>query len=90
MGNNTIKLIELEVSRSLQDIPFAPRMTVEHYTAVEKKVKEALKHLEQSMSLTGLYMTLDGTNWSADMIESLTNDTILFDHRAAVYELPHR
>ena len=42
------------------------------------------------MSLTGLYMTLDGTNWSPDMIESLTKDSILFDHRAAVYELPHR
>ena len=42
------------------------------------------------MSLNGVYMTLDGTNWSPDMIESLTKDSILFDHRAAVYELPHR
>ena len=74
----------------MKDLPFAPRMTTEHYSTVEKQVKEALKHLEQSMSLTGLYMTLDGTNWSPDMIESLTKDSILFDHRAAVYELPHR
>ena len=89
-SRNTIKLIELELSRSLRDLPFAPRMTADHYMAVEKQVKEALKNLEQSMSLNGLYMTLDGTNWSAEMIESLTNDNILFDHRAGVYELPHR
>ena len=83
-------MIELEITRSLKDLPFAPRMTTEHYSAVEKQIKEALKHLEQSMSLNGVYMTLDGTNWSPDMIESLTKDSILFDHRAAVYELPHR
>ena len=89
-SRNSIKLIELELSRSIKDFPFAPRMTAENYTVIEKQVKEALKNLEQSMSLNGLYMTLDGTNWSAEMVESLTNDNILFDHRAGVYELPHR
>ena len=89
-SRNPIKLIQLELNRSLKDVPFAPRMTAEHYTAVEKQVKEALKQLEQNESLNGLYMTLDGTNWSAEMIESLTKDHILFDHRAEMYELPHR
>ena len=86
-GTN-VKLIELQLVRSLDGVPFAPRMTVDHLESVEKQVKEALKMLENTMS--GLYMTLDSGNWSLDMVNHLTQENILFDHKAPSYEQPFR
>ena len=87
LGSN-IKLVEIQIVRSIAGLPFAPRMSVENYENVEKQVKEALKHLEPSMS--GLYMTLNSTNWSPEMVEHLTNENILFDLKAELYHQPQR
>lgn len=63
-------------------------MTVEHFETIEKLIKEALK--QQEPSLTGLYLTLNGTNWSHDMVNNLKNDKILFDYEAENYEMTPR
>lgn len=86
-GQN-VKFIEIQVVRSLNGFPFASRMTVEHYETTEKLVKEALKKLEPTLS--GLYLTLNSTNWSQDMVNSLKDDLILFDHDTTILEKPHR
>ena len=83
-----IKLIELQLVRSIVGIPFSPRMTVDHFVAVEKQVKEALKHLDSSLS--GLYLSLDSTNWSPEMVNHLTQENILFDRQAPLYDQPLR
>lgn len=86
-GSN-IKLVEIQIVRSIAGLPFAPRMSVENYENVERQVKEALKQLDPSMS--GLYMTLNSTNWSPEMVDHLTNENILFDHKAELYHQPQR
>ena len=82
-----IKLIEIQVSRSLHGLPFAPRMTVDHFETVEKQVKEALKHVDPSLS--GLYLTLDSSNWSPEMVDHLNQEHVLFDHQAPLYDQPN-
>jgi len=86
-GHN-IKLIEVQVVRSLAGLPHAPRMTVEHFEVVERQVKEALKQLDPTMA--GLFLSLDSTNWSQEMVDTLTREKILFDHNASFYEQPQR
>ena len=63
-------------------------MTVDHFESIEKLVKEALKKLEPTLS--GLYLTLNSTNWSQDMVNQLKHDQILFDHDNTTPEIPHR
>ena len=86
-GQN-VKFIEIQVVRSLNGFPFAPKMTVAHYETTEKLVKEALKKLEPTLS--GLYLTLNSTNWSEDMVNQLQHDRILFDHETIIHEKPQR
>ena len=86
-GQN-VKLIEIQVVRSLSGFPFAPRMTVDNFETTEKIVKEVLKKLEPTLS--GLYLTLNSTNWSQDMVNQLKQDLILFDHETTIHEKPQR
>ena len=78
----------MQVVRSLAGLPHAPRMTVEHFEVVERQVKEALKQLDPAMA--GLFLSLDSTNWSQEMVDTLTREKILFDHNASFYEQPQR
>ena len=83
-----IKLIEVQVCRSLAGIVFAPRMSAEDFGKVEKQVKEALKKLDSSMS--GLYLSMESSKWSPEMVTNLSSDHILFDHSAAPLDAPVR
>ena len=83
-----LKLIELQVFRSLPRLPFAPKMSAEDFTKVEKQVKEALKKLGSSMS--GLYLSMESSPWSPEMVANLLSDHILFDHSVHPLEAPLR
>ena len=63
-------------------------MTVDNFETAEKIVKEVLKKLEPTLS--GLYLTLNSTNWSQDMVNQLKQDLILFDHETTTHEKPQR
>lgn len=83
-----INLIEIQVCRSLAGINFAPKMSAEDFGKVEKLVKEALKKLGSSMS--GLYLSLESSPWSREMVASLSADHILFDHTSPTLDAPLR
>ena len=83
-----LKLVELQLSRSLAGTNFSPRMSVEDFGKVERQVKEALKKLPKNMS--GLYLSLESSTWSTEMVTNLSSDQILFDHNASMLEAPVR
>ena len=83
-----LKLIEIQVFRSLAKIPFAPRMSAEDFGKVEKQVKDALKKLGSTMS--GLYLSMESSPWSPEMVANLSADNILFDHTAPILDAPLR
>ena len=86
-GQN-LKLIEVQVSRSLAGIPFAPKMSAEDFSKVEKQIKEALKKIGSSLS--GLYLSMESSPWSPEMVANLSSDNILFDHSAPSMDAPFR
>ena len=83
-----LKLIEVQVCRSLAGVSFSPRMSAEEFGKVEKQVKDALKKLGPTMS--GLYLSMESSPWSPEMVANLSADHILFDHSAPILDAPVR